>query len=381
MAVNVTLRKNKISNGRLSLYLDFYPPVYDPKKNKQTRRETLKLYIYEKPKGVFEKTHNEEVLQIAEQIKLKRMVEYNKPEIYNEFEREQMKIKELGQINFVSYFKEIAKSRCSNPHDNWISAYNYLEKFTGGELKFEDLTERKMEDLKKFLLTTKSRRRKTARLSNNSAVSYFNKIKAGIKQAFIDGIIQVDLNARIKPIKPIESPREFLTIDELNKLIKTECNDPLYKRAALFSALTGLRFSDIQNLKWSDISTVSGKGNYINFVQKKTKGQERMPISDQALSLLNENDKTSGLVFDGLTYSAYHNRDLYQWLGAAGIAKKITFHCFRHTYAILQLESGTDIYTVSKMLGHRDLKTTQIYAKVLDKAKRETVDRIKLKFD
>ena len=74
----------------------------------------------------------------------------------------------------------------------------------------------------------------------------------------------------------------------------------------------------------------------------------------------------------------YHNKHLFQWIGAAGITKNITFHCFRHTYATLQLFNGTDIYTVSKMLGHKDLKTTQIYAKIVDEAKRKAANKIKI---
>jgi site-specific recombinase XerD len=84
------------------------------------------------------------------------------------------------------------------------------------------------------------------------------------------------------------------------------------------------------------------------------------------------------LVFEGLKYSAYHNKHLFQWIGAAGITKNITFHCFRHTFATLQLFNGTDIYTVSKMLGHKDLKTTLIYVKIVDGVKRKASNSIQL---
>lgn len=212
----------------------------------------------------------------------------------------------------------------------------------------------------------------------NSALSYFNKFKAALKQAYKDGYLRTDLNAKIKPIKQAETQRHFLTIEELNSLVKTDCNNPLLKRAALFSALTGLRFSDIAKLLWSELEYIEGNGYFIQFKQKKTKGVEMMPISDQAFSFLGERKEPADNVFEGLTYSAYSNKHLYQWIGAAGISKDITFHCFRHTFATLQLSNGTDIYTVSKMLGHRELKTTQVYAKVIDKTKREAADRIKL---
>ena len=187
-----------------------------------------------------------------------------------------------------------------------------------------------------------------------------------------------DLNTKIEPIKQVETRRNFLTIEELNSLVKTECNNPLMKKAALFSALTGLRFSDIKNLVWGELEYIEGNGYFIQFKQQKTKGVEVMPISEQAYNLLGEQKEPGDKVFDGLTYSAYENKHLYQWIGAAGITKDITFHCFRHTYATLQLSMGTDIYTVSKMLGHRELKTTQVYAKIIDQTKREAANKIKL---
>lgn len=143
---------------------------------------------------------------------------------------------------------------------------------------------------------------------------------------------------------------------ELNQLVKTDCQNPLLKRAALFSALTGLRFSVIQKLVWSEVEFIEGNGYFLQFKQQKTKGVEMMPIAEQAFGLLGERKEQSDKVFEGLTYSAYHNKHLFQWIGAAGISKDITFHCFRHTYATLQLSHGTDIYTVSKMLGHREIK-------------------------
>jgi integrase len=380
MATKVKLRQKAISGNRQSLYLDFYPAIKHPETNELTRREFLGLYIFDKSKKATDKQHNKETLQLAEQIRQKRENHLNKPEIYTGYEKEQLKIKERGEQNFVAYFKSLADKRKASNHDNWVSAYNYLETFTKGNLKFADLNEKFCNDFKEYLLTTKSNKSNKVTLSQNSAVSYFNKLKATLKQAYKDGYLQTDLNRKIEPIKQAETRRNFLTIEELNSLVKTECNNPLLKRAALFSALTGLRFSDIKNLIWGEIEHVKGQGYFINFKQQKTKGIEVLPISEQAYSLLGESKEPTDKVFEGLTYSAYENKHLYQWIGAAGIKKDITFHCFRHTFATLQLSKGTDIYTVSKMLGHRELKTTQVYAKIVDNLKREAADKIKLDF-
>ncbi len=378
--IKVKLRQKKISGERQSLYLDFYPAIKHPDTGQLTRREFLGLYVFDKAKNPIDKQHNKETLLLSEQIRQKRENHLNKPEIYTGFEKEQLRIKEQGELNFIPYFKALADKRKASNHDNWVSAYNYLETFTKGNLKFADLNERFCNEFKEYLLTTKSNKSNKVTLAQNSAVSYFNKLKAALKQAYKEGYLPSDLNSKIQPVKQAETQRNFLTIEELNSLVKTECNNPLLKRAALFSALTGLRFSDIKNLVWGELEYIEGNGYFIQFKQQKTKGVEMMPISEQAYSLLGECKESTDKVFEGLSYSAYENKRLSNWIRAAGITKDITFHCFRHTFATLQLSEGTDIYTVSKMLGHRELKTTQVYAKIVDKTKREAADKIKLEF-
>jgi integrase len=378
MTIKVKLRKKPISGNRQSLYLDFYPPIPHPETGEQTRREFLGLYIYEKPKTPIDKAHNEETFTLAKSIRQKRENSLNKPEIYSEFEKEQLKIRENGEKDFVAYFQMLANKRKSSNHDNWVSALNYLTNYTGGKLKFADINESWCEGFKEYLQTVKSNKSDKTTLATNSAVSYFNKIKASLRQAFKDGILQIDINAKIDPIKPAETRRNFLTIEELNSLVKTPCKDEQLKKAALFSALTGLRFSDIEKLVWREIEFIEGQGFFINFTQQKTEGVEVLPISEQAFGLLGERCEDSAKVFQNLEYSAIMNKNLAVWIVAAGITKEITFHCFRHTYATLQLANGTDLYTVSKMLGHRDIKTTQIYAKIVDASKRKAADKIKL---
>ena len=119
-------------------------------------------------------------------------------------------------------------------------------------------------------------------------------------------------------------------------------------------------------------------GYRLNFTQQKTKGVEYMPISEQAYSLCGEQKEGELLVFAGLPAPSWINRPVKKWVEAAGISKHITFHCFRHSYATLQLAGGTDIYTVSKMLGHTNVRTTQVYAKVVDEKKEKATETIKL---
>jgi integrase len=112
----------------------------------------------------------------------------------------------------------------------------------------------------------------------------------------------------------------------------------------------------------------------IQFTQKKTKQTEVLPVAEQAIKLLGE--RTSDTPFDTLNYNSWKNSKLRDWIQSAGITKRITFHCARHSFATLQLSLNTDIYTVSKMLGHKNLRTTEIYAKVIDKRKIEAANRM-----
>jgi integrase len=133
-------------------------------------------------------------------------------------------------------------------------------------------------------------------------------------------------------------------------------------------------------MQWKEIQ-IDGEQAQLNFTQQKTKGVEYMPISPQALELCGSPRKPKQRVFEDLPDPSWISKPLERWIKAAGITKKITFHCFRRTFATLQLSNGTDIYTVSKMLEHTNVKTTQIYAKVVDEKKNKAAHAIKLNID
>ena len=107
-----------------------------------------------------------------------------------------------------------------------------------------------------------------------------------------------------------------------------------------------------------------------------TDTEATLPLTEEALELCGE--RNEGLVFKGL--QRHHIQyPLKKWLDEAGIDKHITFHCFRHTFATLQVAGGTDIYTVQHLLTHKNVGTTQIYADIVDEKMREASGRIKIK--
>jgi integrase len=407
MGIKVKLRKKSITKNRESLYLDFYPPIINPETGEKTRREFLNEIVFidkdEVQKRIKElkdkdaselnklrelvktlkklspsdKLHNTQTMQRAEGIRRKRENELNKPEIYTALEKEQLKQKEQGEINFVDYFKKIADTRKSSNHDNWLSAYSYLKSYTNGKLKIADLNEKFCNDFKDHLLTAQSKRRRSTKLSTNSASSYFNKLKAALKQAYKDNLISYDLNSKIECIENEEVIKQTLTIEELQRLINSECQYQGLKNIVLFAVGTGIPFKEMQNLIWGQIEVSEGFGIRVKMIRQKTGKRYFINISQDAYDLLGEPKEPNEKVFEGLT-----NADRYYffplWLAEVGIKKKMTFHDLRHTYGCLQIEAGTDTYTLQGNMGHSTPRQTMLYGKISDQRKREAANRIKL---
>lgn len=196
-----------------------------------------------------------------------------------------------------------------------------------------------------------------------------------MNRAVDDEIIETNPAKRVKIAKVKEVKREFLVEDEVKKLADTECRYEVLKKAFLFSCLTGLRWSDINKLVWSEILREGDKWKIV-FKQQKTEDIQYHYISDSAKELMGEPSDDSERVFIGLQYSSYMNTALSQWMLRAGITKNITFHCARHTYATLLLSKGVDLFTVSKMLGHKEIRTTQVYANILNEKKIDASDKL-----
>lgn len=379
MGIKVSLRKKKISKGRASLYLDFYPQIIHQSTGKPTRREFLGSYIIEKPLNNNDKAKNSETLLIAEQIRHRRENELNKPEVYGEFEREILRLKSIGEEDYVKYFYKKTQKKKGSNYNSWISTYNYLNAFTKGSIKFSEINESFLNDFKEYLQSTNNlRHNNNTPLTQNSSSSYFNKIKSSLRDAFRDGKLKTDINRLVKSIPSKDGNRTYLTKEELRKLNNTYFADDVLKRASIFSALTGLRYSDVQKLIWVEVFYEENAGYKIKYTSKKTKEDDYLPISDDAFSLLGERKNPKDKVFPGLIYSAHKNKQIKSWVKSAGIDKEITFHCFRHTFATLLLSEGVSIYVISKLLLHKNIKTTAVYAKVIDKDKMDAVNKITL---
>ena len=404
--VSVKLRKSELRN-EWYLYLEAYP-VFKPGHDKPCReREYLNRIITTptwdktrparlndfgvqtyKPKRdvngiiICRSKEDRETCIFADNVRIMRQREYDNAELYSDTEQAMVEKKARGQADFIEYFGKQAAKRHKNDSKsigvNWDRAHDLLKIFNKNKpLPFAQIDMHLIESFRDFLLKAPRGGNKRGIISQNTASTYFTLFKAALHQAFIDNYFDVDIAAKVKGISGVESRREYLTIEELNKLAATPCEYPMLKKAAFFSALTGLRHSDIRKMTWKELS-VEGDHYRINFTQRKTGGVEYMPISEQAYLICGEPAEPDRLVFEGLQDPSWINRPMKKWIEDAGIKKHITFHCFRHSYATNQLTEGTDLYTVSKMLGHTNIRTTQIYAKVVDSKKEEAAQAIKL---
>lgn len=375
----VKLRQREMASGKISLYLDYL-------KNGKRERETLGLFLV-KAKTPEQKETNQQVLIEAEAIRNKR-------------EQEVLSGKFLGETSgintpFLPYYRSLVAQRrgaeTQGNWGNWRSCLRYLEVYCNEKTTFKDITPKWVQGFKTYLdnveketykLIPQSSGKQYIGLSQNSKVSYFNKLKACLNQAHREHIIYNNPADSVPGFKTPEVERQYLTMEEVKRLAATDCRYPELKRAFLFGCLTGLRKSDILKLTWGEVQKFGGYTRLV-FKQKKTGGQEYLDIPKSAEQYLGERHdaKSVDLVFPLFRYSSETSLELRRWALAAGITKDFTFHCSRHTFAVLLLNSDTDIYTVSKLLGHRELTTTQVYAHLIDKKKQDAVSRIADLFD
>ncbi|MCR5362426.1 MAG: site-specific integrase [Bacteroidales bacterium] len=360
----IALREKRLSDGGASLYLDRWV-------NGRRKYEFLKLYIVPEHNRA-DREKNRRTRMLAEAIRARRVLDMQS-------RRYGIDVASSADVLVFPYVEEIRKSeeRAQNTRISWASFLLHLRTYEPDErITFDALTPGWIRGFCDYLNKASGvgRRNRGLPLSDNSKILYFTKLRAVLHKAVADGILLRDPSLGIKGPRREDTERTYLTVEEVRRLTAAECSKPRVKDAFLFSCLTGLRWSDVTALRWKDVQ-LNGALPRIVFTQQKTRRLEYMDISPQAVRLLGERGAADDCVF--VVGRCMPTRAVFDgWAQAAGIDKYLTFHCARHTFATMMLSLGIDIYTVSKLLGHRKITTTQIYAKVLDKAKQEAVRSI-----
>lgn len=269
---------------------------------------------------------------------------------------------QLQKANFIEYFERLGNKKNENTKATWNNTLKHLIDFQGKKISFQEVTINWLEKFKDYLINDKE-------LAMNSVNTYFNKINAALNQAVKENIISENIIRFIDRPKKEETEIVFLSEDEVQTLIDTDFWDNEAKNAFLFSCYTGLRISDIKSLEWNHI-----KDNRIQLRQTKTKNTVYIPLNENAINILNNQKHNENSVFKLSKHTCSINRTFKKLIKITNINKKVHLHCGRHTFATLLVSKGTDIFTISKLMGHSDIKSTMVYAKVIDEKKEKAVN-------
>lgn len=368
----VRIRFKELSNGTQSIYLDIY-------KDGKRSYEFLKLYLLPEISPRI-KEQNAATLAAANTIKSKRIIELtnNEAGLKNTSLRSKMLLsdwmetycneQERRGVRGLKLLKTV--KRIVGLYNNKVMMRNVNKDFCLGFINY---------------LRNEYKTRWNQPLSPKSASDYLGYFSSALNAAVRAQIISENPIMKLTPMERIkvpESQREFLTIDEIKRLIETPCPREDVKQAYLFSCYCGLRLSDIYALKWKDL-VLDGEQWRVALVMQKTTTPIYLPMSNQAMKWLPERGeaKDDDHIFPNLPAEPNINKNLKKWTDAAKVTKHITYHTSRHSFATMLLTLGADLYTTSKLLGHANVKTTTIYAKIVNKKKDDAVNLVDSVFE
>jgi integrase len=355
------LRRKKLKDGRESLYIDYYPAVWNPQFQRYTRREHLKLYLYSDPVTPLQKQENELSQEIAEKIYIKRMkgLMLDANGLFNH---------DALEADFFTYARNYIQRKQKEKVDatHYETAIKFLDRWQGKNVKFRHIDEIFLRKFKEYLLSAHSLKSDTAKLAQNSAASYYDKFALIVRGAFLDKYLPEDYTLRVSRISNVDTLRQILDDDELQMLLDHPIEDDLVFRSSIFALLTGFRFGALKILQWKNLHYSKRLDAwYVHLIDPKPGRSFKHFISEQAVSILGSKKDGEACVFKDLDYHRTR-AGLQKWFDRVGLKDKAKFHNWRHKYATDLIEKGEDLYVVSKMLNHKDVKTTQIYAKVPD---------------
>lgn len=373
--LSIKIREKKLKNGDRSLYLDIYH-------NGKRYYEFLELRIYDKP-NKFEKIQNKENLNLAYQIKVQRESDLNHQK-HNILNPKTNKIILLNE--FQNYFEKI---KSINSKKTYQQTFNHLVSFIGNKsITLKQSDESFFIQFKEYLESNET--------SNNSINLYFSLLKIFFNNLIKNKVIYENPISKIK-IKTNSSHKVYFTKDEISILFNNFDESKEFQRAFLFSCFTGLRFSDIFNLKYSNIESIRNRDNTTSYeivinMMKSDKKIHRIPINETAQKLIDVTIKDDKRIFkftdeivnpdDKIAINKENtkvNSKLKYWFKQCNVMKKgLSYHSSRHSFAIMLLQDNVSIFDVSKLLGHSDIKTTQIYADILSQKQLQNVNSINL---
>ena len=369
----VRIREKNLKDGNKSLYLDIYM-------RGTRKKEGLKLYLVPEVSPTA-KAQNRNTMKLAEQIKAQRILDIQKVGLVD---WEKVKKINTTLLDYVDKYIEadtnLSASSTRAKKNLRARIREYLVGINDEYLPLHKVDKDFCKSFIAFLKTcTYNGGKKT--IGSTTQRMFVNRFGSIMENAVRDGLVSQNpfklLDKKEKPQKK-SGEKEFLTIDELKRVMATPCRYPIVKSAFLFCCFTGLRFSDMRTLEWKHIhESADGKNLYIEKKQVKTGNTVVVPLSEEALKWMPEQQNGENLVFHELQITQTTVEViLKEWMKDAGVNKHITYHCSRHTAATMWLTLGANLYVVSKLLGHRSIKVTEVYAKIVDQTKIDTMNLV-----
>jgi integrase len=344
----IKIRYRKLTNDLYSIYFDLI--IHNTR-----QREFLKIYL----RGT-NNSYKEDKQKLNYVVSLRDFRETELMQKQHGFEL----INTKREIVFIEYLSSLAEKK----NKNWFSMLQQFKHFLkqkklNDNLTFSEIEPKLCQEFADFMLSN---------LKDITAKSYFDKFKACFAHAIRSGIIESNpangIHIKAKVVK-----KEYLTIEEIQILINTYSQNQHVKNAFIFSCFSGLRLSDINSIKFTDI-----QDGEIKIRQRKTQNLVTIPLHKIVYFVIEQQKliTKSDYIFN-LPSKTWISVILRKWFQAAKISKNITFHNSRHTFATLCISNDIDLYTTSKLLGHSSVKTTeQVYANITDKKKRDAIKKI-----
>lgn len=379
---NPKLLEKPLSDGNIALYLDYYlgrNTVYDEKRGAmvskvQRKREFLKLTILANPRTPIERQTNRETYELARKIRFEREQEFKENMLGYRLRKERT-------INFLDYFQayndRYTKKDVRMMKGVLVRFIDFLKieyPQYSTYLKPEQITKDMVSLFVEYL---------QSRSKGEGALDYYSKFKKVVNYA-----VDNDVIAR-NPCKGIVCKcdkqvlrKDVLSLDEMQALISTHYDNenPEIRRAFIFCLYTGIRFCDVQDLKYSNVDY---SNKILSFEQNKTKGHSAnsgvvIPLNDDLLQLIGEpnTEQYAQETIFRLPSATMCLKALRRWTKRAGITKHITWHCARHSFAVNILNNGANIKTVASLLGHSGLKHTEKYTRAVDSLKEAAINSL-----
>ncbi|HQB27775.1 MAG TPA: site-specific integrase [Paludibacter sp.] len=381
---NPKLQQNKLSDGRLSLYLEYYlgrTQWVDESSGKtkikhDRKKEYLNLYLITNPKTPIERETNRKVLELAREIRSEK-------EQLLKAAKTGKRLAPTKKINFLDYYqsyldnytkadKRMIKASLERFKDFLKESYPIYQ----SNIKPEQLSKDMMVEFVEYL---------ESKSYGEGALTFYKRFKKVIKYAVEHNVISKNpCNGVICRVDENALKKDILSVDEMKKLLTTsyEGQNPEIKRAFTFTLYTGIRHCDIINLKYSNVDY---SNKLLSFEQTKTKGKSsgswvNIPLNDGLLALIGEKPAKDDYIFK-LPSQSMCLRALKNWTNKAQIDKNITWHSGRHSFAVNILNNGANIKTVASLLGHSGLKHTEKYTRAVDSLKETAINSLpKLNF-